>query len=476
MEKNKSSKWLILIVVLMSTFMATLDGSIVNVALPVMADKLNVDTSSIQLVAAAYLIVIVGVILIFGKLGDIYGKSKMFTFGIFMFTFGSLLCGVTDSFPMLIGARMIQAVGAAGTMANSQGIITEVFPGNERGKALGIVGTSVALGALVGPGLGGLIVSILSWEYIFLINVPIGVLALIAAIKILPKEKRREKKKLDYLGAVLFIFSVVPLFAGLSEGASKGFDNFFIIGAFIVSLIAFVLFIFNEKRAEDPLLDLGIFSNRLFTISIICGFISFTAMFCNNMLFPFYLQGMISYSPSQSGMMLMVYPLVLTVVAPLSGTLSDKIGSEILTFIGLFVGGSGLILMSTLDASNAPFKMITIIVIMSVGMGLFQSPNNSLVMSTVDRSKFGIAGSVNALVRNLGMVCGIALANIIFYGMMSKRAGIRITDYAQAQPSVFLYGMRIVYITAGMICMLGALITFIRVLSERKNLVKIMAK
>jgi MFS family permease len=179
MEKAKdSSRWIILIIVIMATFMSTLDASIVNVALPKMAKALNVTTSNIQLVVTSYLIIIAGTVLIFGRLGDILGKTNVFKFGLGLFTLGSLLCGITNSFPLLIMSRVIQAIGAAGTMANSQGIVTEVFPANERGKALGLNGTAVALGSLVGPGLGGLIVGTYRWELIFLINIPIGLISL----------------------------------------------------------------------------------------------------------------------------------------------------------------------------------------------------------------------------------------------------------------------------------------------------------
>ena len=172
-QTQKVNKWTVLSIVIISTFMATLDGSIVNVALPSMTRALKVSSSGIQFVATSYLIVIAGVILVFGKLGDMLGKTKMFTLGIVLFTIGSLLCGLSSTYPILIGARIIQAIGAAGTMANSQGIVTEAFPPNERGKALGFVGTAVALGSLVGPGLGGIIVGAIGWEYIFYINVPI---------------------------------------------------------------------------------------------------------------------------------------------------------------------------------------------------------------------------------------------------------------------------------------------------------------
>ncbi|MDR3596339.1 MAG: MFS transporter [Clostridium sp.] len=463
MEKEKDrSRWSILIIVLMFTFMSALDGSIVNVALPKMATALNVTTSSIQLVATSYLIVIAGTVLIFGRLGDMLGKAKMFKFGLGLFTFGSLLCGITSSFPILILARVVQAIGAAGTMANNQGIITETFPQNERGKALGFLGTSVALGSLVGPGLGGLIVGAFSWEFIFLINVPIGIIALFYAIKLLPKGHKTVKGKLDGVGAILFMLTIVPLFGALDEGLNRGFTDPIILSSFIVAIISFIAFIYVEKKRENPLLQLQIFSNKLFSLSIFCGFVTFVAIFCNNIILPFYLQDVMSYTPEHTGLILMVYPLLLTVAAPVSGALSDKIGSEILTFIGLILISLGLILMSTLNVDSTLLIMIIFIGIMSIGMGLFQSPNNSLIMSTVPKDKLGIAGSVNALVRNLGMVCGIALATTLLYSMMSSKIGYRVTDYVTGRNDAFIYGMKIVYITAGIISLVGAALTFLR--------------
>lgn len=468
-KTNENNRWYILIVVIMSTFMSTLDGSIVNVALPKMAETLNVTTSEIQLVATSYLIAIAGTILIFGKLGDMYGKTKVFKFGIALFTLGSLFCGITSSFPLLILARIIQAIGAAGTMANNQGIITEVFPPNERGKALGLVGTAVALGALVGPGLGGIIVGASSWEYIFLINVPIGIIVLGFSFKLLPRSNQLTHEKLDVAGALLFMFSIVPLFLSLNEGLSYGFGNSIILIGFIISIFSFIAFIFVERKRKYPLIQLQMFENKLFTLSIFCGFISFLAIFCSNIILPFYLQNVRDYTPQYAGLILMIYPLILSVVAPVSGNLSDKIGSEILTFIGLLCTSLGLFMMSTLNENTNLISMILFIGTMSIGNGLFQSPNNSLVMSTVAKDKLGIAGSINALIRNLGMVCGIALATTLLYSMMSSKIGYRVTDYVVGRNDVFIYGMRTVYITAGVISLFGALLTFLRL--RRKDIV-----
>ncbi|MGV8906609.1 MAG: MFS transporter [Acetobacterium sp.] len=470
MEKSyEKNKWLILLIVVMSTFMSTLDSSIVNVALPQMARTLNVDTSQIQLVVTSYLIVIVGVILIFGKLGDMLGKTKIFTFGIALFTIGSLLCGITSAFPVLIGARIVQGIGAAATMANNQGIITQVFPASERGKALGFTGTSVALGALVGPGLGGIIVGTSSWEYIFLINVPVGIVVLFFAIKLLPKSNKKATAKLDVLGAALFMLSIVPLFVALGQAQSLGFSHPLILTGFIVSIGSFIGFILVEQKRQNPLLELDIFKNKLFSLSVFCAFITFIGIFCNSIIQPFYFQDVMAYSPGQAGLMMMIFPVVLSVLAPVSGHVSDKIGSEMLTFIGLLFISLGLFLMSTLTAQSTLTTMIVFTVVISVGMGLFQSPNNSLIMSTVGRHQLGIAGSINALVRNMGMVCGIVLATTLLYGSMSSELGYRVTDYVPGQNGAFIGGMRIAYITAGVICLFGALLTLLRLTGKKSR-------
>jgi EmrB/QacA subfamily drug resistance transporter len=466
-----SGKWLILSVVIIATFMSTLDSSIVNVALPTMAEQLGVTSSKIQLVSTSYLIAISGMVLIFGKLGDLYGKKRMFQIGLGIFTLGSLFCGISGSFSLLILSRIIQAIGAAGTMANNQGIITEIFPANERGKALGLNATAVALGSLVGPGLGGFIVGSASWEFIFLINIPIGLITLFFSIKLLAKLDKAGKRKgsLDIAGSILFILTIIPLFTALNEGLELGFTNPVILIGFLFAILAFIAFLTIEKRKENPLLQLSIFRNRLFSLSIFCGFISYLAIFCNNMMLPFYLQKVMTFTPQYTGFILMIYPMVLTVVAPFSGYLSDKIGSEVLTFLGLGLVGSGLLFMGTLNEASPVRILILYILFMSIGMGLFQSPNNSLIMSTVSKDKLGIAGSINALVRNIGMTCGIVLSTTLLYGRMSAKLGYRATDYIPGQNSAFIYGMRSVYITAAIICYIGTALTLVRLLSKKQQ-------
>ncbi|NFI60429.1 MFS transporter [Clostridium botulinum] len=468
-EKNNISRnnWIILAIVVMSPFMACLDSSIINVALPVMAKDLSTSMAGIQQIVTTYLIVISATILIFGRLGDIKGKTSVFKYGFIIFVLGSLLCGISTTLNFLTFSRIVQGIGAAMTMSTSQGIITHTFPKNERGRALGISGTFVALGTLLGPPLGGLIISVVSWEYIFLINVPIGTVAFIAAMKYLPKDKITTKQTLDYNGAILFLICIVSLFLGLLKGQKIGYNHITIILSFIIALVSFIVFIILESKIKNPLVDLSIFKNRVFSINVLCAFLSFVGISCINIIQPFYLQDVLELSPGTTGFIMMGYPIVLTIIAPLSGYLADKIGSKILTLSGLLVSAIGLFAMTTLNEQSSFLIIISVISIVALGNGIFQSPNNTLVMSSVEKSKLGIAGGINALIRNLGFVFGVSFSTTVLYNRMSYKIGYRVLDYVEGRGDVFIYGMKWVYALAAIGCIIGFIISLIDKLQIR---------
>jgi EmrB/QacA subfamily drug resistance transporter len=468
-NNNDKSRWIILAVVLIGPFMATLDSSIVNVALPDMATRLYVGIDTIQWVVTSYLIVVSSSILVFGRISDIKGKKNIYQYGFLVFASGSLLCGISKTVQFLVLSRVIQAIGAAMTMSCSQAIITRTFPSNERGRALGLSGTTVALGTMVGPPLGGIMVGALNWESIFLINVPIGIIAFFLGAKILPKDHIKESDEtFDFKGAVIFAVSIISLFWGVLSGEVLGWRSIYIILSFVVAIISIIMFFSLEKKVKHPMLDLSIFRNKLFTVSIFCGFVSFMAIFCTNIIHPFYLQYVLNMSPGGAGILMIIYPVTVAVVAPISGYLSDKIGSEILTLIGLIITAVGLVAMSLLKSTSSYIDIIFRMAVIGFGNGLFQSPNNSLVMSTVSKNKLGIAGSVNALVRNLGMVFGIGFSVSLLYNRMSTRIGYKVESYVPGRPDVFIYAMQFVYVSAAFICLIGIILTFLR-LKDKKS-------
>lgn len=462
----QQKRWLILIVMNLFTFMSTLDGSIVNIALPTLSKSLNLPIAQAEWVSTIYLMAICAAILFFGKLGDSIGKIHIFKIGTMIFLIGSLLCGFSNTLTMLLIARVIQAIGASMTMANSQGIVTDIFPANERGKALGLVGTFVSLGSIAGPSLGGVILSALGWQYIFWVNIPIGLIAVIFGWKMLPKDMVQTHAKIDIAGTLLFTVFILSLFSGLLLGQQAGYGDIRIIGALILAVVMLGIFLWVEAHKKEPLLHLHIFRNSLFSLGIICGFLVFVANFCFNIIAPFYTQSILNLEPFQAGLLLMLFPIAMVIIAPLSGALSDKIGSELLTFAGLIVMVVAQFGLATLHAGSALITVGVLITMLGIGSGMFQSPNTSLIMSKIPKTQLGIAGSVNALIRNIGMVVGITVATTTLFGVMSNKAGHRVTGLIPDRPDIFLSGMHIVFITSASICLVAALLTGWRLLRK----------
>jgi EmrB/QacA subfamily drug resistance transporter len=456
-----------LFVVVAMSFMAMLDSSIVNVALPVMSSKMNVPLSSIEWVVASYSIIICSTLLFFGRLGDIVGKSKVFQCGTVLFAIASLMCGLCGSFTPLIVCRFVQGIGASAYMANNQGIITELFPKEGRGRALGILAAAVALGTMSGPPAGGFIVSALNWNFIFWINVPIGIIVFLLGLKYLPRSVTSEGQ-MDKTGAVLQFGGTILLFGALIEAQKTGFENPYILTAILLSVIFIALFISLEKKHKQPLLELNIFQNRQFTLSLFCALISFVCISASIILLPFYLQDTLKLTPVQSGLFMMLSPLIMTILSPICGTISDKIGSEIIALVGLLFMAAGFFLMSLLSEHSLIAICAIFVSIMAVGQSLFQPANNSLIMSTCPKDKLGIAGSINSLVRNLGQIVGITLSTTLLYYFMSHKLHHQVSDYVVGRNDVFVYGMKNVYLILVIVCCMGTLLTAFR-LFHAKN-------
>ncbi|WP_019244319.1 MULTISPECIES: MFS transporter [Bacillus] len=469
---RRKNKWLILLAVGLFTFMSTLDGSIVNIAIPTMSKELSVDMNQVEWIVSIYLMIICIFILLFGKLGDTIGKVKVFRLGTFIFIFGSFLCGISYSLTALVLSRMVQALGASMTMATNYGIITEQFPVQERGKALGLMGSFVSLGSIAGPGIGGVIIGHFSWEYIFLINVPIGLITILLGFFILPKDQVYvENRKVDYLGFVLFGAFIFFLFGAIFVGQEIGFMKPLIKILFVCSIITFILLIIVEKRVQQPLINIQIFANRGFSLGLICAVLVFTTSFFYNVLMPFYLQKTLALTASSSGFLLMILPLVMVIVAPISGYLSDKVSSEILTFIGLIILTCAQLFFVFIDQTTHLGFFVLSAALMGAGVSLFQSPNNAIIMSSVQKHQLGIAGSMNSLARNVGMVIGVALATTSLYSAMSYKAGYGIKTYIEHRPDLFIFGFHFAFIFAFFICLLATVLTGYRIL-KRKQIVQ----
>lgn len=455
-------RWLIFGVTVMGTFMAVLDSSIVSVALPVIATRLGVELPVAQWVVSAYLLVITILLPFFGKAGDMYGRRRLYLLGFITFIVGSFLCSIANSIWVLVGARVAQAVGASMLMANSPAIVSVTFPGKERGRALGMIGTVVALASMSGPSLGGLLVGLFSWQSIFYINVPIGIVAYLLGYLILPVEEQHNRGAFDIMGALLFAAGMTGFLCVLINGQEWGWGSYFVKAIGLVTIIFLGLFVWHEGRVEEPMIDLSLFKRWPFLAGNLSGLLSFMAMFTNNMLLPFYLHSVLLLSPTQIGLAITPFPLVMAVAAPISGYLSERINPLLLTCSGLTVMMVGLLYLSTLDAHSVIWHVVIGQAIMGFGQGMFQSPNNNSVLSSVPPNKIGVASGISALMRNVGMVIGIAVAVSVFESTRQQELmGVTTPDQA-AQLHAFLVAYHTALVFGACFAALGAVISLSR--------------
>ncbi|HSG42044.1 MAG TPA: MFS transporter [Anaerolineales bacterium] len=433
-EVDYSKKWYVLSAVGMGVFLATIDGSIVNVSLPTMVNFFQTDFALVQWVVLAYLLTVTTLMLSIGRLADIYGKKPIYTTGFIVFTVGSVLCGLSPTIYSLIGFRVLQAVGAAMIMALGMAIVTEAFPRSERGRALGITGTIVSVGITLGPTLGGFIIQNLSWHWIFFVNLPIGIMGTFMVTRYVPAFKPPGGQRFDYLGALTLCISLLSLLVGLTLGQRNGFGDsivLMLIGSFVILLGTFI---FIELRMEQPMIDLRLFRNSLFSVSLTSGFIIFICLSGSLILMPFYIQNVLGYDVQQTGLLMATVPVVLGVVAPISGSLSDRFGSRPITVVGLVVLTIGFLAVSSLDSETTTWGYILRFLPIGLGMGIFQSPNNSAIMGAAPHDRLGIASGMLAVTRTLGQTTGIATLGALWAGQVYKYAGGLISEGATSAP------------------------------------------
>lgn len=453
--KTQKNSWWILVSIGMFAFMSNLDSSIVNIAMPIMAKQLHVPMNQIEWVVSSYLIVLTALLLFFGKLGDIYGKVKVFRIGTVIFLLGSFLSGLQINFPFLLVGRFIQGTGAAMTLSNTYGITTSTFGIKERGRAMGFVGTFVALGAIAGPGLGGLILSKLPWGYIFWVNLPIGIIAITLGAVVMPKAFQTVPGSIDWLGFVNFSLMIIGLFLGVFIGQEVGYTQPVPLGLFALGIVTLWGFFHTEKRAENPLMPLSLFKIKPFSYGLGAAVLIFLSNFFTFVIVPFYLEDARQLSAGQAGALLIIFPVVMVFSGPFGGWLADHFSPATIASIGLLIVAVAQAMYIFLTLTSPMWVYVIITVIMAFGTGLFQSPNSDIVMSVVPKNSLGSAGSLNALARNVGMISGTALSTSALFIAMGIKAGFHVTNYLPKQPEVFIFGMHVAF-AVSLVIILGA--------------------
>jgi EmrB/QacA subfamily drug resistance transporter len=408
-------KWWVLLSVAFGAFMAPLDSSIVNTVLPLIAQDFRVDVLQIEWVVLAYLLTLCSLLLVGGRLGDLLDDKRLYMAGFALFTLSSALCGLAGGVAPMVGGRILQALGGALMIANGPAILTRAFPASQRGRALGIQSSVVYIGLTVGPGLGGFIASALGWRWVFYLNVPIGIGAIVVAQVVLaPGRRTPPAARFDLLGPVWFVGTLVSLVLALTRGAALGWSAPQVRLAAVLALVGAGLFVWTELRRPHPFFDLRLFRDRLFAAAIASAMMNYMASNTTAFLTPFLLIQGLGQSPDHAGSLLMATPVIMAVVAPVSGWLSDRIGSRLPTVTGMVCLALGMLLMSRLDPAASSLAILVRLGLVGLGVGLFTSPNNSAIMGAVSHAHQGLASGLVATARSLGMVLGVSVIGSLF--------------------------------------------------------------
>ncbi|MBX3279318.1 MAG: MFS transporter [Acidobacteria bacterium] len=457
-QQAATRKWLAFASIAMGTFMAYVDMNIVNIALPVIARDYGVGLSDVKWVVTAYLLMVTALVVIFGRIADLYGRKRLYVFGFSVFTIGAALCSIAPTLWMLIACRAIEGIGGAALMANGSAILTESFPPEERGKALGSLGSVIALAALAGPLLGGIVSENFGWRTIFLLVVPVGVIGSVLALRALPSGGAgRQGERFDFGGAVTLVAGLTCfLFLTSSMSSTDGGQS---TGAMLLIGMTVLMagFLLIESRVAHPLLDLSLFRNRAFSAAIVASFLSFWAMSVLSFLLPFYLDRVKGMSPTQIGVLFIPVPLILFIVAPLAGRLSDRFGARLICTSGAVVNFLALLGMSTLSTETSTLGVILRMLPFGVGSGLFTPPNNSAIMGAVPKSRLGIASGMISAIKSLGSMSGVAVTSFLFVilqqyfrrqaiGPGAATADLERETFASAVAALFLISAAIVVV------------------------------
>lgn len=459
------NRYIILVIVMIGMVMSVLDGYMVTIALPTITTYFNTDITQSQWIITGYLVVMTGLFILFGKLSEYTGKTKLFMAGWALFTLSSLACGVSTSINELIIFRLLQALGASMVAGVSGAIIFHTFPPQEIGKAMGYFGAAVALGSLVGPGLGGLITDTIGWQFIFFVNVPLGIILLVGALKYLKIPEHRSKNlNLDWTGVVTLIVSVASLMLFCGELAKTIAFTIPAVTYGIIFALSLTAFILQESRHENPLLEISWFKNRKFSLPVVSLLIFSVALNIAIILGPFYFQGAMDYNPSQVGLIFMMVPLAMMFAAPLGGKLYDKYHSKYAAGIGVLISGISFILLSYAYQMMNLSLMIFSLLLWGAGNGLFTSPNTTETMSALPREKTAIASSISTTAKSLGGALGVSFATILLTVSLNN-AGYN-GEVLQAGSTLLSNSISSIMLITGVLCIMATMTSILRNINE----------
>ena len=456
--------WGIALSVAFAAFMTKLDTYIVNISLPTIARYFNVGTSDASHTVIVYLVVGTSTLLFFGRLGDRYGLRKIFLWGYGLFTVGSLLCAVSFGISMLIGSRLVQGLGGAMLISSGFAIIPKFLPANRTGWAFGILSTSAMMGVIIGAPLGGFINAYLTWHWIFLINIPVGILAVMAALRALPRDYEAEPARgsginqgNDVPGTLLSFFGLAILLYALTTGSELGWTSPVIGGLLILSLFLIAAFLVWEKLCACPLIDFALFRNSRFTCATLAAFFGYMLMGGNQFLMPFYLELAKGLNTVSVGLLLLVNSVASMLMGLIAGRLSDKIPPSFITTVAMASAALSAFIFSVHVGSPGLIPVVVFLAWFGVSYGLFVSPNNNQAMSAMPENESGMGSGVFNTVNTLGLAFGVALLELILAQAVPHGGSSLESLLAQGKipAGSFLGGFERAYLFSAIVCVIA---------------------
>jgi EmrB/QacA subfamily drug resistance transporter len=405
---------LVLYQVSLGLVLVAINHRAIQVALPTLTHVFRADLTFIQWVLLVYDLAVIGLVLTLGRLGDLFGRKWIYIAGFLLFGLSSALCGLAQTSAQLIAFRVLQGVGGAIILANGRALVSINSLPSERGKALGLTSTAYHVGYMTGPTLGGFIIDSIGWRWIFFMTIPIGIICAYFAWRVLKeREKSQASIKVDWLGAMYLLLTNICFVYALNQLPHLGFGHPVVFSFFVVSLGCLALFIHTERKVSMPILSLALFRNRLFTVSNLSLFFITSTQSAISVLLPFYLQNLMGFTPTQMGWLLIGSSAVIILFAPLAGWLSDRFGSRMLCSTGAAIIVLGQYLIASFTLNSSVFQLVVPQVMIGLGWALFNSPNQSAIMSAVSRDQVGAASGMTVTTARVGGAIGIALSGAI---------------------------------------------------------------
>ena len=467
-------KWWAFFAIGIGLFLTVLDQSGVSIALPRIADHFGADLPTVQWISLSYVLSTSVMLMPLGRLSDIVGRKRVYVVGFVVFVGAAALAGTAQTFLLIIVAKVIQGAGSAAIQANGMAMITEIFPERERGKALGLYMAVIGTGAISGPIVGGLLVSALGWRSVFFASIPVGILALFAALVVLKGRASAHgvestKVRFDWIGAVLSSGALISFLLGMTNAHRFGWTSPPIVAGLALAIVMLAIFVWWELRVKDPMLDLSFFKNKVFSMGVSARFITFLGGTTVFFLMPFYLIQGLGYPASKAGLFLVPGSICTAVMGPVMGRLSDKFGTRWLSAGAMVFSATAMFLFSRLTIDSSPAYIIIGMMLSGAGMGSFSSTNTSAIMGSLDREKYGIASAFINLTRTSANLIGVALATtIIAITMVSMGYEPNLSAVTNAAGDgegvriAFVIGLNRTFLVAGGLMIVSMVISVLR--------------